>query len=207
VGPDEFIPVAEETGLIVPLGYLVMRRACEALHSFQQIVGPNRNLVMAVNLSTRQFQRPDLEREIVKILEETRTRPDQLRIEITESELMRDAGRIGQLRSLGLQIAIDDFGTGYSSLAYVRNIEADSLKIDRLFVDGLGERHQDDAIVRTIVTLAHELGIDVTAEGVETAEQLQLLRDAGVDSGQGFFMSRPLEAADVQALLAVDPTW
>jgi len=207
VGPDEFIPVAEETGLIVPLGYLVLRRACEALHSFQQIVGSKRDLVMAVNLSTKQFQRPDLEREIVAILEETRTRPEQLRIEITESELMRDTGRIGQLRSLGLQIAIDDFGTGYSSLAYVRNVEADSLKIDKLFVDGLGERHQDDAIVRTIVTLAHELEMDVTAEGVETAQQLQLLRDAGVDSGQGFFLARPSEAEDVRALLTEDPTW
>jgi diguanylate cyclase (GGDEF)-like protein/PAS domain S-box-containing protein len=207
VGPDEFIPVAEETGLIVPLGYLVTRRACEALHVFQQIVGSKRDLVVAVNLSTKQFEQPDLEKEILSILEDTGTRPEQLRIEITESELMRDTGRIAQLRSKGLQIAIDDFGTGYSSLAYVRNIEADSLKIDRLFVDGLGEHHQDDAIVRTVVTLARELEMDVTAEGIETAEQLALLREIGVDSGQGFFLARPAPADEIVELLREDPTW
>ncbi|MFV1987589.1 MAG: EAL domain-containing protein [Gemmatimonadota bacterium] len=207
VGPDEFIPVAEETGLIVPLGYLVTRRACEALHAFQQIVGSKRDLIVAVNLSTKQFEQPDLEREIMVILAETGTRPEQLRIEITESELMRDTGRIAQLRSKGLQIAIDDFGTGYSSLAYLRNIEADSLKIDRLFVDGLGEHHQDDAIVRTVVTLARELELDVTAEGIETAEQLALLREIGVDSGQGFFLARPAPVEEICDLLREDPTW
>ncbi|MDX1394077.1 MAG: EAL domain-containing protein [Gemmatimonadota bacterium] len=207
VGPDEFIPVAEETGLIVPLGYLVTRRACEALKVFQQIVGSKRDLVVAVNLSTKQFEQPDLEREIMSILAETDTAPEHLRIEITESELMRDTGRIGQLRSKGLQIAIDDFGTGYSSLAYLRNIEADSLKIDRLFVDGLGAHSQDDAIVRTVVTLARELEMDVTAEGIETAEQLALLREIGVDSGQGFFLARPAPAEEIADLLREDPTW
>ena len=207
VGPNEFIPVAEETGLIVPLGYLVTRRACEALRDFQQIIGSKRDLVVAVNLSTKQFEQPDLEAEMLSILEDTGTRPEQLRIEITESELMRDTGRIAQLRSKGLQIAIDDFGTGYSSLAYLRNIEADSLKIDRLFVDGLGEHRQDDAIVRTVVTLARELSLDVTAEGIETAEQLAMLREYGVDSGQGFFLARPAPADEVTELLREDPTW
>ena len=207
VGPDEFIPVAEETGLIVPLGYLVTRRACEALQAFQRIIGSKRDLVVAVNLSAKQFEQPDLETEILAILAETRTRPEQLRIEITESELMRDTGRIKQLRAKGLQIAIDDFGTGYSSLAYLRNIEADSLKIDRLFVDGLGENRQDDAIVRTVVTLARELSLDVTAEGIETAEQLALLREIGVDSGQGFFLARPAPADEIEELLREDPVW
>jgi diguanylate cyclase (GGDEF)-like protein/PAS domain S-box-containing protein len=207
VGPDEFIPVAEETGLIVPLGYLVTRRACEALRDFQEIIGSKRDLVVAVNLSTKQFEQPDLESEILAILAETGTPPEQLRIEITESELMRDTGRIAQLRSKGLQIAIDDFGTGYSSLAYLRNIEADSLKIDRLFVDGLGEHRQDDAIVRTVVTLARELDLDVTAEGIETAEQLALLRDLKVGSGQGFYLARPAPADELCELLRKDPTW
>jgi len=207
VGPDEFIPVAEETGLIVPLGYLVTRRACEALQAFQRVIGPKRDLVVAVNLSTRQFEQPDLEHEIMRILEETRTRPEQLRIEITESELMRDTGRIRELRSKGLQVAIDDFGTGYSSLAYLRNIEADSLKIDRMFVDGLGQHAQDEAIVRTVVTLARELGMDVTAEGIETEEQMELLRQIGVDSGQGFFLARPAPADEVLELLREDPAW
>ena len=207
VGPDEFIPVAEETGLIVPLGYLVMRRALEAVQAFQEIVGTKRELVVAVNLSTRQFEQPDLEREILALLDQTGTRPEQLRIEITESELMRDTGRIGQLKKLGLQIAIDDFGTGYSSLSYLRNVEADSLKIDRSFVDGLGTHPEDEAIIRTVETLSRALELDVTAEGVETEDQLRLLREIGVDSGQGFYFARPAPQDEIRELFERDPSW
>jgi len=207
VGPDEFIPVAEETGLIVPLGYLVMRRALEAVQAFQEIVGDGRELVVAVNLSTRQFEQPDLEKEVISILEQTGTRPEQLRIEITESELMRDTGRIGQLKKLGLQIAIDDFGTGYSSLSYLRNVEADSLKIDRSFVDGLGTHPEDEAIIRTVETLSRALQLDVTAEGVETEHQLRLLREIGVDSGQGYFFARPAPKDEIIELFEQDPSW
>ena len=207
VGPDEFIPVAEETGLIVPLGYLVTRRACEALHEFQAIVGSKRSLVVAVNLSTRQFEQPDLDTEIMAILEETGTQPEQLRIEITESELMRDTGRIGRLKELGLQIAIDDFGTGYSSLQYLRNLQADSLKIDRSFVSGLPEQPEDEAIIRTVVTLAGALNMDVTAEGIETEQQLAVLREIGAGSGQGFFFARPAPLEEIRQLLEQDPIW
>ncbi len=207
VGPDEFIPVAEETGLIVPLGYLVMRRACETLHEFQEIVGSKRDLVVAVNLSTKQFEQPDLDKEILKILEETKTRPQQLRIEITESELMRDTGRLGLLKGLGLQIAIDDFGTGYSSLQYLRNIQADSLKIDRSFVMGMSEHPEDEAIIRTVVTLAGALEMDVTAEGIETEQQLRELREIGCESGQGFLFARPAPKDEIRALLEQDPSW
>ncbi|MCG8469471.1 MAG: EAL domain-containing protein [Gemmatimonadetes bacterium] len=207
VGPDEFIPVAEETGLIVPLGYLVTRRACATLHEFQTIVGSKRDLVVAVNLSTRQFEQPDLDEEIMAILEETGTDPHQLRIEITESELMRDTGRLGLLKSLGLQIAIDDFGTGYSSLQYLRNIEADSLKIDRSFVQGMSEHAEDQAIIRTVVTLAGALEMDVTAEGIETDRQLRELREIGCGSGQGFFFARPAPKDEICDLLERDPSW
>jgi diguanylate cyclase (GGDEF)-like protein/PAS domain S-box-containing protein len=207
VGPDEFIPVAEETGLIVPLGYFVAREACSALKMWQEVVQDERELVVAVNLSTRQFEQPDLAAEIQRILTETGTSPSHLRLEITESELMRDMGRIGELKALGLQLAIDDFGTGYSSLAYLKNIQADSLKIDRSFVSGLVENSEDEAIVRTVVTLADALKLDVTAEGIETVEQLQLLRDIGCGSGQGYYLAKPQSAEDLLALLQDDPTW
>jgi diguanylate cyclase (GGDEF)-like protein/PAS domain S-box-containing protein len=207
VGPDEFIPLAEETGLIVPLGYLVTRRACESLRRFQQIVGSKRKIVVAVNLSTRQFEQPDLDQEILAILRDTGAPPDQIRIEITESELMRDTGQISKLRDLGLQIAIDDFGTGYSSLSYLRNLRADSLKIDRSFVDGLGKNPQDAAIVQTVVTLARALEMDVTAEGIETQEQLGYLREMGVESGQGFLFASPAPADEIAELLESDPAW
>ncbi|MGH7541581.1 MAG: EAL domain-containing protein [Gemmatimonadota bacterium] len=207
VGPDEFIPVAEETGLIVALGYLVMRRACEALGAWQAIVGPERPLAVAVNLSSRQFEQPDLAQEIVRILDETGTPASGLRIEITESELMRDTGRIAELKALGLQVVIDDFGTGYSSLAYLKHLQADSLKIDRSFVNGLEEHSEDEAIVRTVVTLAGSLDLDVTAEGIETEGQLALLREIGCGSGQGYLFSRPISAEELGALLEADPAW
>jgi diguanylate cyclase (GGDEF)-like protein/PAS domain S-box-containing protein len=207
VGPDEFIPVAEETGLIVPLGYFVAREACTALKAWQEVVLDDRELIVAVNLSTRQFEQPDLADEIQRIITETGISTRHLRLEITESELMRDMGRIGELKGLGLQVAIDDFGTGYSSLAYLKNIQADSLKIDRSFVSGLVEHSEDEAIVRTVVTLADALRLDVTAEGIETEEQLQLLREIGCGSGQGYFFAKPLPADDLLALLQEDPTW
>jgi diguanylate cyclase (GGDEF)-like protein/PAS domain S-box-containing protein len=207
VGPDEFIPVAEETGLIVPIGYFIARQACEALKSWQSAVTDGRELVVAVNLSTRQFEQPDLAKEIQGIVQQTETPSHCLRLEITESELMRDMGRISELKELGLQVAIDDFGTGYSSLGYLKNIQADSLKIDKSFVSGLGENIQDEAIVRTVVTLAGSLNLDVTAEGIETAEQLQLLREIGCGSGQGYFFAKPQSSEDLLALVQEDPTW
>lgn len=207
VGPGEFIPVAEETGLIVPLGYLVMRRACEAMKAWESVVSDGRRLGVGVNLSTRQFEQPDLATYLLEILEETGTAPETLRIEITESELMRDTGRIAELKELGLKVVIDDFGTGYSSLAYLKHLQADSLKIDRSFVMGLGERPEDDAIVRTVLTLAGSLELEVTAEGIETESQLALLRDMGCGSGQGYYFSRPIPEDEVLDLLQRDPRW
>ena len=120
---------------------------------------------------------------------------------------MRDTGRIGRLKELGLQIAIDDFGTGYSSLQYLRNLQADSIKIDRSFVNGLPEQPEDEAIIRTVVTLAGALNMDVTAEGIETEQQLAVLREIGAGSGQGFFFARPAPLEEIRQLLEQDPIW
>ena len=206
VGPDEFIPLAEETGLIIPLGYWVTRTSCEELKRWETELG-REEILLSVNLSTRQFEEPDLELEISRILAETGVSPERLQLEITESELMRSAGRVGSLKGIGVRIAIDDFGTGYSSLSYLKNMEADSLKIDRSFVSGLDQNREDSAIVQTVVTMAAALGLDVTAEGVETEEQLARLREMGCHSGQGYLFARPGPAEEARELLRRDPTW
>jgi diguanylate cyclase (GGDEF)-like protein/PAS domain S-box-containing protein len=207
VGPDEFIPLAEETGLIVPLGYWVMRRACEDRRLFETAGTLAETVLISVNLSTRQFEQPDLEDQVRRILVETDTDPDRLQLEVTESELMQSAGRIQDLKTVGVRIAIDDFGTGYSSLSYLRNLRVDSLKIDRSFVDGLGKNREDTAIVQTVITLADSLELDVTAEGVEDEEQLSKLRSLGCDTGQGYYFAKPGPVSEIVELLEGDPSW
>ena len=206
VGPDEFIPIAEETGLIVPLGYYVMRRSCEQLGMWKQESGRD-TMVVSVNLSTRQFQQPDLMEEIARILQETGTDPESLMLEITESELMQSAARISELKELGVRVAIDDFGTGYSSLSYLKNMQADSLKIDKSFVGGLGQNREDTAIVQTVITMAAALELDVTAEGVETEDQLTRLRKMGCHTGQGYFFAKPGTTEQARDLVKRDPRW
>ncbi len=206
VGPDEFIPLAEESGLIVPIGYWVMRRACAQAVAWSSTEGLD-PLFVSVNLSTRQFEMPDLEQEVGRILEGTGLPPARLQLEITESELMQSAGRIRTLKDMEVRIAIDDFGTGYSSLAYLRNLPVDALKIDRSFVHGLAESPEDDAIVRTVITLAAALGLEVTAEGVETAEQLAHLRELGCSEAQGYFFARPADPEATTTLLRSEPRW
>jgi diguanylate cyclase (GGDEF)-like protein/PAS domain S-box-containing protein len=207
IGPDEFIPLAEETGLIVPLGYWVIRRACEDRKLFEVAGTHAGSILISVNLSTRQFEQPDLEDQIRRILVDTDTDPDRLQLEVTESELMQSSGRIQDLKTVGIRVAIDDFGTGYSSLSYLRNLRVDSLKIDRSFVDGLGKNREDTAIVQTVVTLADSLELDVTAEGVEDEDQLSTLRELGCDTVQGYFFARPTPASEIVELLESDPTW
>jgi len=196
VGPDSFITIAEETGLIVPLGACVLRMACEQHVAWQQSgLGPDR-LAMSVNLSARQFRQPDLVDEIENIMCETGVDPASLIFEITETVVMDDAeeaaARLHALKALGVHISIDDFGTGYSSLAYLKRFPVDVLKIDRSFIAGLGTHEEDTAIVTAILSLAHSLGIRVVAEGVETEEQAKLLARMGCDVGQGFYFARPL---------------
>jgi diguanylate cyclase (GGDEF)-like protein/PAS domain S-box-containing protein len=205
IGPMEFIPIAEETGLIVPMGLWIMRRSCEEAVRWHGL--GRDDVLVSVNLSTRQFEHPDLERDIAAILSETGLAPAKLQLEITESELMRSAARVGTLKELGVRVAIDDFGTGYSSLAYLKDMKADSLKVDRSFVSGLGESREDMAIVQTVITLASSLGLDVTAEGIETELHLAELRRLECGSGQGYFFSKPIPPEEARALVESDPRW
>ncbi len=160
---------------------------------------------MSVNLSARQFQLRDLIQQIAQTLEESGLPPRCLMLEITESVVMDDAPAtiitLRELQNLGVRLAIDDFGTGYSSLSYLKRFPVNTLKIDRSFVDGLGSDVEDSSIVNAIVTLSNSLGMGVTAEGIETGEQLQQLQGMLCDHGQGFFFARPLPAAEISALL------
>ena len=205
ISPAQFIPIAEETGLIEPLGLWVLEEACRQAFVWQRLVPADRPLVMSVNLSGRQFQNPGLVDQITRILRETGLEPSALKLEITESVLMQDAestaSRMRALTDIGVRFAIDDFGTGYSSLSYLRRFPVDTLKIDRSFVEGLGADAQALAIVRSIVALAKALNLSVTGEGVETPAQHAQLRELGCDRGQGYLFARPLVAADLVRLL------
>jgi diguanylate cyclase (GGDEF)-like protein/PAS domain S-box-containing protein len=211
VAPDEFIPVAEETKLILPLGLWVLREAAEQLRRWQTEYWMSPPLSISVNLSCRQFFQTDLVYQIERILLETGLDPRCLRMEITESVIMDQVesalGTLVQLRALGVRIAIDDFGKGYSSLSYLHQFPCDTLKIDRSFVARIGVGGENTEIVRTIVSLAQGLGLDVVAEGVETDSQLSHLRELGCQYGQGYIFARPLSGKDAGALLADPPRW
>ncbi len=204
IGPDVFIPVAEETGLIVPLGQWVLEQACMQARTWQQMF-PEQPLVMSVNLSARQFQHAGLVDDIARAVSQARIDPRWLKLEITESVLMQDieatVSTLQALKGLGIQLAIDDFGTGYSSLSYLKRFPVDTLKIDRSFVSGLGEDAQDTAIVRSVVDLAKTLNLSVTGEGIETAAQEAQLAELGCDQGQGFLIARPAPASTIESLL------
>jgi diguanylate cyclase (GGDEF)-like protein len=196
VSPEEFIPVLEETGLIVPVGEWVVRRACEDLKAWQ--AAGLRALPVAVNLSARQFRQQQLDARIRALVRNAGVPPQLIELEITESQLMQDpdhAIRVMQaLREVGIRIAIDDFGTGYSSLAYLTRFPVAALKIDRSFVADALSDAADAAIVRTIIEMAHNLRVTVVAEGVETDGQMAFLRQYGCQQGQGFFFARPMAA-------------
>jgi diguanylate cyclase (GGDEF)-like protein/PAS domain S-box-containing protein len=195
IPPLDFIPLAEETGLIVPIGAWVVREACRQARTWRE-AEPNRQaLRIAVNLSARQLAQPDLADLVAEALEETGTDPSSLVLEITESVLTEDAEStveaLRALKSLGVRISVDDFGTGYSSLLYLKRFPVDILKVDRSFVEGLGTDPEDSAIVAGVVGLARTLGLTTVAEGVETEKQLEALRDLGCEFGQGFLWARP----------------
>lgn len=196
VPPSQFITIAEENGLIVPIGLWVLRQACQQMHYWQTQVAPHLPLSLSVNLSSRQFSQPDLLEQIRMIIQETALSPHSLKLEITETVVMENAELakdiLSQLKDLGVQLHIDDFGTGYSSLSYLHHFPIDQLKIDRSFVSRLGQDDDSAEIVRAIVTLSHNLGMTVTAEGIENAKQLEYLQDLGCEYGQGYFFARPL---------------
>ena len=205
VAPAEFIPVAEETGLISPLGGWVLGEACRQAREWHERYPADPPLTMSVNLSARQFRQADLTRTVADVLAESGLDPRSLILEITESAVMDDARAnaetLGELKALGIRIAIDDFGTGYSSLAYLKRFPVDFLKIDRSFVDGLGEDTDDEGIVSSVVNLAHTLNLQAIAEGVETEEQRAHLRNMKCELAQGFYFSKPATAEATSALL------
>jgi len=200
VAPDRFIPVAEETGLIVPIGAWVLREACHQLKTWQQRRLGGRDAAVEVNLSARQIDHSQIVSTVEQILSETGLAPANLTLEITESALMADAAAalevLRALKSLGVTLAIDDFGTGYSSLSYLQRFPLDILKVDKSFVDGLGGGDGRE-IVAAVINLAHTLGLRVIAEGVETEAQLEELRRLDCDFAQGYLFSRPVPAAEL----------
>ncbi|HWP94143.1 MAG TPA: EAL domain-containing protein [Gammaproteobacteria bacterium] len=204
VSPSRFIPIAEETGLIMGIGLWVLREACRQAVAWHRAGFPA--VRMAVNLSARQFREPDLRASILDILAETGLPPALLELEITESMMMQAPERtrdiLASLHTAGLKLAVDDFGTGYSSLSYLKDFPITRLKVDRSFVSGVPHDAGDAAITRAVVALAHGLGIDVTAEGIETEEQRFFLAELGCTEGQGYYFSRPADAEEIGKLLA-----
>jgi diguanylate cyclase (GGDEF)-like protein/PAS domain S-box-containing protein len=211
LAPDAFLDVAEESGLIVPLGRVVLHDACAQAMAWQRDHPEFGDLFVCVNMSARQISHPDVVRDVAAVLESTGMDPGHLDLEVTESVLLHDVERavrrLDELKALGLKIVVDDFGTGYSSLTYLRRFPVDLLKVDRSFIAGLGVDGEDTTIVGAVVGLAHSLGLGVIAEGVETADQLRILRELGCDYAQGFFMARPMPAAGVDEILAANPVW
>lgn len=201
ISPGEFIPMAEETGMIVRLGRWVLQQACRQTREFQK--AGLTDLRVAVNLSARQFLQQDLPGMVAQALADSGLAPACLEVEITEGTIIEDFPRahatLSELRAMGVSIAIDDFGTGYSALSYLQRFPVDVLKIDRSFICDLHSGNSSVAIARAIVTMAHELKLKVLAEGVESNEQLQILSELGCDLLQGFYLSRPLAAADFLA--------
>jgi diguanylate cyclase (GGDEF)-like protein/PAS domain S-box-containing protein len=211
VTPDHFIAIAEETGLIVPLGWWVLRESCRQTRRWQRRFPSEPPLWISVNMSGKLFMRSDMVDELLSILDETGLEPRSLRIEVTENVVMDHADiavrNLMELRALGVQLSVDDFGTGYSSLSYLQRFHYDSLKIDRSFVSKLGTAGDSRAIVETILNLANSLGIGVVAEGIETAEQVDRLRRMQCPHGQGYWFSRPLTDRAAEELIASAPSW
>ncbi|MEO0373049.1 MAG: EAL domain-containing protein [Cyanobacteria bacterium P01_A01_bin.17] len=206
VSPGDFIPVAEETGLIVPIGQWVFREACQQLKTWQHqklLRGP---MYICINLSVKQFSQPDLIEQIDRVLQETGLEGRYLKLEITESAIMNNstsaAEILERLSDRNIQLSIDDFGTGYSSLSYLHHFPVDTLKVDRSFINSMAQTHKTPAIVQAIITLAHNLGMDVVAEGIETPEQRHRLTELGCKYGQGYLFSKPVDTQAVVEMLS-----
>jgi EAL domain-containing protein (putative c-di-GMP-specific phosphodiesterase class I) len=203
--PDRFIPIAEETGLIVPIGSWVLQEACTTSARWRQDYPHDPPLTMAVNVSGRQIASIDLVQHVSDALAATGIEPHTLVLEMTETALIRDTAvaseRLHELRDLGVQLAIDDFGTGYSSLSYLKQFPVDILKIDRSFIESINDRDQVPAIVRGLLDLGRTLDLETVAEGVELDVQRDRLRDEHCDYAQGFLFARPLAPEDAENLL------
>ena len=206
VSPVEFIPMAEETGLIVPIGEWVLREAAQQMSVWQTKFSTQAPLKISVNLSVRQLKEPDFLEKIDSILVQTGLAGQSLQLELTESMLMDNVkqliGILNHLRARAIQLSIDDFGTGYSSLSYLHRFPVNNLKIDRSFVSRIGEQGENQELVETIVTLAHQLGMEAIAEGVETLQQLNQLQALNCEEAQGYLFSKPLERESAEALIS-----
>jgi diguanylate cyclase (GGDEF)-like protein/PAS domain S-box-containing protein len=207
ISPAEFIPIAEETGLIIPLGLWVLQEACHQMKTWQTQFSFT-PLTISVNISGKQFSQGNLIEQVKRILQETSLDPLSLKLEITESTIMENAESatvmLLQLQGLGIGLSIDDFGTGYSSLGYLNRFPVDTLKIDRSFISSVDTNAEKMEIIRTIVSLAWNLGMDVVAEGVETTKQLAQLKSLQCESGQGYFFSKPVDKVMAAALIAAE---
>jgi diguanylate cyclase (GGDEF)-like protein len=201
VPPDEFIPIAEDTGLIIDIGTWVIDEGCRQLAAWTRSRELDTDVALAVNVSARQLIQPKFAAVVAAIIDRHGIAPERLVIEITESTVMRDpvtsVASLNELRALGVRISVDDFGTGYSSLGYLQRLPIDELKIDRAFVSPLSTGVRAASIVESVVTLGHALGLTVIAEGVESVEQQRRLQEIGCDVAQGFLFARPLPAAEV----------
>ena len=211
ISPNEFIPLAEETGLIYELGQWVLMQACEQIAIWNQNKNEEEQLEISINLSSRQFSDPNLVEGIIGNIKESGFNAECLKLEITESALMQNAQRsvnmLNQLKNLNIKVCVDDFGTGYSSLSYLHTFPIDTLKIDRSFVHDMSRNYRNMEIIRTIIMLAHNLKLDVIAEGVETAEQYAQLSALGCQFAQGFYFARPVNKDDATLLIRQNQKW
>jgi EAL domain-containing protein (putative c-di-GMP-specific phosphodiesterase class I) len=205
IPPADFIPAAEETGIIIPLGYWILDEACHQIHAWNSQYSFDPPLTINVNLSSRQCEQPDLVQKISDILRKNRLDASQLKLELTESLVIKDSEHISKmlsdLRELGIQVQIDDFGTGYSSLSYLHTLPIDTLKIDRSFINRLGGENNGAEIVQTIISLAHNLGMKVIAEGVEKDDQFNELSAMDCEYMQGFLFSKAVDSPEAGAML------
>ena len=201
----EFIPLAEESGLIVPLGQWTIREACRQVRFWQKEIPADEPIALNVNLSARQLRHPDIVRDVADALDDSGLLPSRLILEITESVLMIDTAatisRLLQLKSLGVRLAIDDFGTGYSSFAYLRRFPVDIIKIDKSFVDDIATEETATALVDAMIRIGKTLRLETVAEGVELVEQADRLRTLHCDIGQGYLFSRPLPSDSISTFL------
>ncbi|MEM8720488.1 MAG: diguanylate cyclase [Cyanobacteria bacterium P01_G01_bin.39] len=208
ISPGEFIGLAEDTGLIIPLGFWVLQQACKQMYDWQIKFKSLDNWKVSVNISSKQLSLANFVTQVKQILQQTGLAPHNLKLEITESSLVEDTKHtisiLKELKSLGIEFSLDDFGTGYSSLSYLHQFPFDTIKIDRSFVNSVGDNIEKLGIVRAIVTLAHNLGMDTIAEGIETVTQLAQLKALKCEYGQGFYLSKPLDKKILEDLIASD---
>lgn len=211
IPPSKFIPIAEDSGQIVPMTRWMLNTACRQLAEWQQIGPEYSGMIMSVNISGKHLSNDDLLDDVQAAIETAKIRPETLKLEITESAAMENAehtiGMLHRLKSLGVQLSIDDFGTGYSSLSYLHRLPFDTLKIDRSFVYSVGEGGENSEILQTIISLAKSLKKQVIAEGIETESQLRLLQNLGCDYGQGYLLSKPQTREKTERALYQHRRW